>query len=312
MSHYFIGDPAYQNAFYEHQDYNFDCAVVSQMSIINQFRHELGQDLISEDTALYTAAQNGWVTEGGTAPDDVGKLMEAYGIPNHHVEHATVEQLARELQAGHRVVANVHAEELWAEGHPMQEFWNWFKKVFGLDTPQFEPADHAVVITGINAEANPPTVIINDSGDPNGQSREYPLEDFKDAWQNSDFTYTATDYSPQEWAARHAPDVQAGSNQDPDLFHSVFGDNAWGECVGAACVLGYVIASDGLGAMDIPKCVAIYEAGNHVTDKLLNAQDLIAASPDPMLATLAIGHDIYNSVPADIREAALDQLIATL
>lgn len=186
---YYIGNPGAQFDDWIFQDAD-NCAVAAETSIINQF----GGEHMSLDDASYISASHGWYQPGeGTQPDEIGNLMDLAGIPNHAVQGATMDQLAMELQNGNGVIVAVNADELWDEG-----IWNdikqFFLDAFGLDTSDFNPADHAVVVTGIDvSDPDHPMAIINDSGVPNGAAVRYPLDQFTDAWQNSGFFYTATD-----------------------------------------------------------------------------------------------------------------------
>lgn len=184
-----IGDPLSQEDYWEMQSYSDDCAVMAQVSLLHQFGVN-----ISEDQAVYECASQGWYTPGGgTSPDDVGNLMELHGISTHNVQNATISELAQELKAGHGVIVGVNSSELWDDG-PLAELKQWLCKICGLDNSTFSPADHAVVVTGIDvSDPSDPHVIINDPGHPNGQGHPYPLDKFMDAWANSDFNYTATD-----------------------------------------------------------------------------------------------------------------------
>lgn len=186
---YFIGDPASQMSNWIMQTEMDNCAVAAQVSIINQF---LPEGLCLHE-ATYTSVAEGWHLPGhGTYPEQVGSLMDHYDIPNHTVYNATIEQLAMELQQGHGVIVGVRSSELWNQG-VLDKIKRFFEKAFGLDTAEFNPADHAVVVTGIDVSdpANP-QVIINDSGIPNGAAVRYPLDQFVDAWENSGFYYTST------------------------------------------------------------------------------------------------------------------------
>lgn len=184
-----IGNPADQADYWQMQVALDNCAVTAEMSILNQFGIPLNQE-----EAMYVSSSHGWYHPGGgTAPADIGNLMDLYGVPNHTVMHAGPADLAAELQQGHGVIVGVRSDQLWEQG-PQTDFWNFFKAACGLDTAEFAPADHAVVVTGINvSDPEHPMVILNDSGDPNGQAHAYPLDRFMDAWENSDFYYTATD-----------------------------------------------------------------------------------------------------------------------
>ncbi len=187
-----IGDPDFQQDYWELQNMPDNCAIAAQTSILNQF----GID-VSMDEANYVAVSNGWYSPGfGTSPDDLGNILEAYGIPTHAVENASVQQLANELQQGHRVLVGVNSDDLWDTG-PMSEFWNWVGEIFGLDTSTFTPADHAIAVTGLDlSDIDNPQVIINDPGHPEGAGHSYPLDQFMDAWENSDFHYVSTSLAP--------------------------------------------------------------------------------------------------------------------
>jgi hypothetical protein len=196
----FIGDPVEQIQYWDNQDLPFDCAVVAQADVINQYL----DTPISETQAVFDAAFNGWLTPDGTLPDDVGNLLDLYGVPNHHVEGATFEQLAAELQAGNRVIVGVRAGELWYDGTGSES----------------EPADHAIVVTGIDLSSpDHPMVIVNDSGKPDGAFDHYPLDKFMEAWENGNFSYVATDAPPpghsaldfnlSSFLAQHVPDFDA-------------------------------------------------------------------------------------------------------
>jgi len=187
---YYIGNPGAQFDDWILQNAPDNCAVAAETSIINQF----GGEHLSLDDASYISASNGWYQPGmGTSFNDIGNLMDLGGIPNHSVMGASIEQLAGELQNGNGVIVGINSHELWDEG-----IWNnikqFFYDAFGLDTPDFNPANHAVVVTGIDvSDSAHPMVIINDSGTPNGAAVRYPLDKFTDAWENSGFYYTATD-----------------------------------------------------------------------------------------------------------------------
>jgi hypothetical protein len=190
---FYIGDPELEMTHWELQNLPDNCAVAAQTSILNQYlRHD-----ISMDEATYVAVSNGWYAPGfGTAPEDLGNILEAYGIPTHSVANASIEQLAAELQQGHRVIVGVNSGQLWDQG-PLAEFWNWVNAAFGRDTSTLSPADHAIAVTGLDlSDLNNPMVIVNDPGHPDGAGQAYPLDRFMDAWENSDFHYTATSIPP--------------------------------------------------------------------------------------------------------------------
>ncbi len=182
-----LGVPNAQADFWEMQEFADNCEPTAEASIIRQF----GFDNISTNEFAYISHANGWYQPGGgTSPEHIGDMMDLFGVENHSVENASVEDLAAELAQGHGVIVGVHSGELW-NSNPLQ---NFFADVFGLDNPVDSPADHAVSVTGIdNSDPDNPMVILNDPGDPNGQAHPYPLDKFMDAWENSNFIMTATD-----------------------------------------------------------------------------------------------------------------------
>ena len=185
-----IGMPDVQVDFFDGQQSALDnCAVNAEASLIRQFGYDL-----SETEASYISAEHGWYMPGaGTSPNDVGNIMGLYDIETHTVTDATVADLADELAHGHGVIVGVKADDLWDQG-PLQEICNFIYDAVGLDNSVTRPADHAIVVTGIDiSDANNPMVLINDSGVPDGGAHAYPLDRFMDAWENSDFQYTATD-----------------------------------------------------------------------------------------------------------------------
>jgi hypothetical protein len=143
---YFIGDPASQMDDWIFQNEIDNCAVAAETSIINQF---FGEQL-SLDDASYISASQGWYEPGmGTDPSEIGNLMDLNGIPNHTVIGATMQELAFELQQGHGVIVGVNSSELWDQGI-LNDIKQFFCEAFGYDTAEFNPADHAVTVTGID------------------------------------------------------------------------------------------------------------------------------------------------------------------
>ena len=200
---YFIGDPAAQMPHWMLQTEVDNCAVAAEVSIIIQFV----EDNVSLDDATYISAANGWYQPGlGTNPGDIGNMFDIYEVPNHTVMGATIEQLSSELQQGHGVIVGVNSSELWDQG-VLNEIKQFFNDAFGLDTSDLNPADHAVVVTGIDF-SNPdcPMVIMNDSGIAGGAAVDYPLTQFMDAWENSGFYYTSTSV-PIPDATHPSPDA---------------------------------------------------------------------------------------------------------
>lgn len=179
-----VGTPDHDAQYWQPQSTAFTCAVQAQRGIIEEFT---GQS-VSEAQLVYDATVNGWLTDGGMSPHDVGNLLELYGIPCHTRTGATVEELMAELAQGHKVIVGVDSGEVWQNDFPLEDFFS-------------QSADHAIWVTGVDmSDPANPKVIVNDSGDPSGAGKAYDLALFKDAWQDSGFFYVATDNASSDMA----------------------------------------------------------------------------------------------------------------
>lgn len=162
----------------------FTCAVVCQEMILREFGIE-----VSEAQLVYDATANGWLTNQGTSLEDVGRLLEYYGVPVHRGYGNGIESLATELAMGHKVIVAVDSGELWKQ--------DWFFE----DLVDPNGADHAVVVSGLDvSDPTNPQVYLNDPGDPKGAGKAYPLDEFLNAWRDSGCYYVATDHAPMNLA----------------------------------------------------------------------------------------------------------------
>lgn len=171
-----VGD--FENPY--QQQYSDTCAIKSQQLILQDF----GID-VSEDQLVEYSIQHGWYNGDGTQMGDIGKCLVDAGIPCHQQVDANVYDLVNELQMGHKVIVGVDSGELWDNS-----FWDWLKDLFVGDTP-----DHALIVAGIDmSDPDNPMVILTDpgTGEP---SAPYPLDQFMDAWKDSQCFMVATDVS---------------------------------------------------------------------------------------------------------------------
>jgi hypothetical protein len=177
----FIGTPGQDAASWDGpQQYPDDCAIKCQQFILQQFT---GQH-VNEHVLVREALDRGWYTPGGgTLPQDVGNLLELHGVHVHRYEHASIFHLAVELSQGHKVIVGVDSKELWQGNSVLEEIF---------DNMGFAHADHAVVVSGIDtSDPDHIRVIVSDPG--NGSALgSYPLEQFLDAWRDSQFFMVAT------------------------------------------------------------------------------------------------------------------------
>ncbi len=163
------GDPASSMEHWEYQGQTNRCALYSQKFVIEEFT---GLDIDIEEFES-VAMQNGWF-DNGTALLHINKMLDYYGIPNEMTFHNDVGDIDACLNDGGRVIVTIDACEIW----------------YGEGDDMFSPsssANHAVEVIGIDrSDPAHPMVILNDSGTTQGRGIMVPLEDFEDAWRDSE------------------------------------------------------------------------------------------------------------------------------
>ena len=164
------GDPAKAMELWEYQGDTQRCAVYAQMFVIEEMT---GVKLDINDLAEF-ATDRGWFDEAsGTAPADMNKLLDAYGIPNELKTGCDMNEIEDALENGKRVIVAVDADE-YASGENDDVY------VPG------DGANHAVEVIGIDrSDPERPMVILNDSGHIDGKGAMIPMDEFVDAWDDS-------------------------------------------------------------------------------------------------------------------------------
>lgn len=166
------------------------CAIRSQQIILRDY----GIDISLDELKQY-ATENGWYDpnpEGGTPMWAIGNLLLSCNVPCEQSVDNTVYDLINELAQGHRVIVGVDANELWADRNhdTVAGVKEWFKDFFEGETP-----NHALVVAGVDVNPDNPDdikVILTDPG--TGDLRiEYKLDDFMDAWKDSQCFMVSTD-----------------------------------------------------------------------------------------------------------------------
>ncbi len=165
------GSPEIDAEYWEYQGNNNSCAVVAQMTVCESIT---GLDLNQSEVARI-AQENGWYDpERGTDSENVGKILEYYGIPTEKKYNASLDDIAAALERGDKVIVGLDSNEIWypqrdANGNPVE----------------LPNAGHAVWVTGIDPQPDGSVkIILNDSGTPNGQMEVVDAKDFINAWED--------------------------------------------------------------------------------------------------------------------------------
>lgn len=173
-----FGEPSEDTKHWHMQEGLDTCAIVSQKYILDSY---LDYD-VTENELVEHATKNGYYYPGsGTFPEDVGKLLEDYGVAVERTEGNNFNDILEKLKTNEKIIVGVDANEIWANSSSEQ-----LKDLFFM--PE---ANHAVQVIGYNNESQ--TVILNDPGHPDGKGIKVNLSDFEKAWQDSNnFIVSAT------------------------------------------------------------------------------------------------------------------------
>lgn len=158
------------------------CNFCSEATVLNDYGFN-----VSEEQLQHEAAEQGWYSAGnGTPINYMGKHIEGHGVPVSMTEGNGIDNLVSELSQGHRVIVAIDSGELWHPG-----FSETIEDLIFGGTP-----DHAVIVDGVSMSDN--LITITDSG--TGHFRtQYPIDNFMDAWSDSNGTMVATQVSPEEF-----------------------------------------------------------------------------------------------------------------
>lgn len=165
-----VGDPTESMENWHLQETDCSCAVAAQEFVLE----DLLDREFSEEELRELAQENGWFSDNGTPMEDVGNILEEFGLKVDRYQGGTIEDIEQCLENGGNVIIGVDADEIW----------------YG-DNDTYGPGDdanHAVEVIGVDySNPDQPMVILNDSGNPNGCGSMVPLDQFMDAWEDSGF-----------------------------------------------------------------------------------------------------------------------------
>lgn len=160
------------------------CGVAVQEFVLEKF---MGADYAESDLRDY-AEQCGWYEIGGTRLNQLGRILEAYGIPVERQSNATLDDIETKLESDDGVMIVVN-EQLWNTGR-------------GDDTPLAElngsgrDTQHAVQVIGIDrSDADNVRIILNDPADVYGRGRTVTWDELSEAWSSSDNYMVSTNRS---------------------------------------------------------------------------------------------------------------------
>ena len=154
------------------------CAIRSQEIVMRDFGIQIPQ----EELVKY-AEEHGWF-DGGTPEECMANLLETVHIGTHAMDNAGIEDLVKELNAGHRVIVAVDAHEIWRDRGIIG---NWI-------ADHFTDPNHALIVTSLNVDLEDPsksTVLLTDPG--SGEIIECPYSRYAHAWGDSGCHMVATD-----------------------------------------------------------------------------------------------------------------------
>jgi len=166
------GTPIEDSLVWHPQSTDFSCGIVSSEMVMKTF----GLD-ISESQLVYEATSEGLLTDEGMSMEGIQTILGNHGIETS-LQSGSTEDLASHLDQGDKIIVGLDSGELWGEDSP-------FEDLVG------EESDHAVMVTGIDLTGTEQSVTLNDPGHPDGQGMIVPLDDFLDAWEdsNNEFIY---------------------------------------------------------------------------------------------------------------------------
>jgi hypothetical protein len=183
------GDPVADAQWWNLQNADDTCAIVAQQGVLESLiGHEIPQDEL-----VRVATDNGWYhPQEGTSMECVGNVLEYYGVPIERHDGCSLPDLYDALESGHKVIVGLDADEVWTPEHDSN----------GVPLKIPGGANHAVWVTGIGTNSSGDlSVIVNDSGTPDGRGEFIPVPDFLNAWEDSNNYAVFTDGPPNKATA---------------------------------------------------------------------------------------------------------------
>lgn len=221
-----IGHPEAEITHWHLQESSDSCAIAAQQFGIENITHQH----LTESQLRTEAEAHGWYHPGtGTSIEDFGKLLtEHTHIPVESNYGGTIAEIEQKLAQGEEVFVGVNAQVEWLPDH---------HSLLGQAAPDLfdpnhfagQPADHVVQVIGVEINPFDPChnhVIVNDSGSPDGQGVEIPVDQFQQAMKASHNYVAATNLHGDHLAATQGTNEQIHFGCEVTTWdHSVFIDN---------------------------------------------------------------------------------------
>lgn len=185
-----VGDPFGDAELWFEQAVNGTCGPSAIAQIVSEYT---GETFANEEEFAEWAVDNGVMevlpdgTTTGMYADDIVDMLEAHGVPAELEEGLEIQDLKEMLADDVGVAVMVDADEYWG---PM----------YGYDPgPENNAVNHIVMVTGIDEDKG--VVYVNDTGTPDGEAMEIPIEYFEDAWEDGNNQAVVCDEPAPDTAA---------------------------------------------------------------------------------------------------------------
>jgi hypothetical protein len=163
-----VGDVSDAGFWFE-QSTDFTCGPAAATQIIEDFT---GVELGDESVVASYAAEQGWLADEGMDPYHLADLLTDFGVPSTVHADQTWEDIAAYLEDGRSVVMTVDAYDYWEGAGADDE----------AEDSDTDGVNHAVRVVAIDIERG--VAVLSDTGTPDGQQLEVPLEAMEEAWDD--------------------------------------------------------------------------------------------------------------------------------
>ena len=191
------------------------CCLECEKYILRKLNIEFNEEELFRD-----AVKNGWQKEDGTALHNVGRHLESKGLVVTRKYNALIKDIANAFDDNECVIVAVDGGELL--GNRTDE------KIEDILKGQIP--DHIVVVLSFDEKSNTITLF-----DPNSSNAEdkYPIEQFKDAWNDSkNYLVTVTSSSMKTYTPKPIDLSDVELTEDLNELREAIAENAheiWAE-----------------------------------------------------------------------------------